>query len=80
MALQWQAALQALYGETTRQIGEMRGQYATATFLDLSHFLEPAEKYFSDSDHVYDEVNAMLAQKIYADSKPAFEAALREVK
>jgi hypothetical protein len=79
-ALDWLRAAEEMYGEASRQVGEMRPNYPQAALLDLSALLQPPEKYFSDSEHVYDEVNALIAQKIYDDARPQIEAALREVR
>lgn len=79
-AFEWLRAAKEMYGEAVRQIGAMRGQFPQAILLDLSAFLKPPGKYFCDADHVYDEVNDLLAQKIYTDARPAIETALREVR
>jgi hypothetical protein len=38
--------------------------------------LQPAEKYFWDLAHVYDEANTTIAERIYAAIRPAVEDAL----
>jgi len=76
-AAQWLRALQMLYGEAGRQITAMRGAWPSATFLDLSQFLDPPDKYFWDLGHVYDEANMVLAERIYPDIRPMVERALR---
>jgi hypothetical protein len=78
-ALGWLNALEVLYDEAGRQIGDLRGRYRNAVFINLARFLEPPEMYFWDSDHVYDEVNVELAQRIYADTKPLIEDSLQEL-
>ncbi|HKE24082.1 MAG TPA: SGNH/GDSL hydrolase family protein [Bryobacteraceae bacterium] len=77
-ATDWLKALQLLYGEAGRQIGEMRGAYPAATFIDLSQFLDPPDRYFWDLGHVYDEANMVLAQRIYPEIKASVERGLRE--
>jgi hypothetical protein len=79
-AVEWVSALEALYDESSRQIGGLRGEYPNAVFLDLAHFLEPPEKYFWDLDHVYDEANLVLAREIYAGARPLMEKSLIEVR
>jgi lysophospholipase L1-like esterase len=78
-AEEWLRALEMLYGEASRQIGDLRGSYPDATFLDLSQFLDPPEKYFWDLGHVYDEANMVLAERIYPEIRRAVERELREV-
>lgn len=78
-AVQWLRALEILYHETSRQIAEMRGAYPDAAFVDLASFLDPPDKYFWDLGHVYDEVNMLLAQRIYPDIRPLVERNLREL-
>jgi lysophospholipase L1-like esterase len=76
-AAAWLHALELLYGEASRQIGELRSGYPNATFIDLSKFLDPPEKYFWDLGHVYDEANMVLAERIYPDIRPVVERGLR---
>ncbi len=76
-AVQWLRALETLYGEAGRQIAAMRGAWPSATFLDLSQFLNPPEKYFWDLGHVYDEANMVLAERIYPEIRPLVERGLR---
>ena len=77
-ALEWLRALEALYGEASRQIGDLRGAYPYAKFVDLSRFLDPPEKYFWDLGHVYDEANMVLAERIYPEIRPMVERGLKE--
>jgi lysophospholipase L1-like esterase len=79
-ALEWQRAFDTLYEGASRQISEMRGAYPDAVFIDLARFLNPPEKYFWDGAHVYDEVNVLLAERIYRDIRPLVERSLREVR
>ena len=79
-ALQWQRALEMLFNEASRQIAEMRGSYPDVAFIDLARFLNPSENYFWDGVHVYDEVNMVLAERIYRDIRPRVERSLREVR
>jgi len=79
-ALEWLHALETFYDEAGRQIGQMRGEYPDATFLDLSRFLDSPENHFWDLVHVYDEVNSVLAQRIYPDVRAQVESSLREVR
>jgi lysophospholipase L1-like esterase len=78
-ALQWIRAFELLYDEAGRQIGAMRTAYRDALFLDLTRFLSPPEKYFWDLAHVYDEANAVVAERIYTDLRPLVESALGAV-
>jgi lysophospholipase L1-like esterase len=70
----WIHAFDILYDEAGRQIDLMRGQYPGAVFMNLTHYLTPAEKYFWDLSHVYDEVNMVLAERIYPDIRKHVEA------
>lgn len=79
-ALDWLRAIDALYTETSNQMEAMRGGYPNAVLIDLSRYLDPPEKYFWDLGHVYDEANALLAQRIYDDARPQVESSLREVR
>jgi lysophospholipase L1-like esterase len=76
-AEQWLRALEMLYGEAGRQIADLRVAYPSVTFIDLSQFLDPPEKYFWDLGHVYDEANLVIAERIYPDIKPVVERGLR---
>jgi len=76
-AEQWLRALQMLYGEAGRQIADLRAAYPNATFVDLSQFLDPPEKYFWDLGHVYDEANMVIAERIYPYVKAVVERDLR---
>jgi hypothetical protein len=78
-ARDWLHALTEMYDEASKQICDLQKQYPDARFLDLSRFLDPPDKYFSDSDHVYDEVNMLLAQRIYDDARPLIETQLSKV-
>jgi lysophospholipase L1-like esterase len=75
-ALQWIQAFDLLYSEAGRQIEQLRVEYPGATFLNLTHFLQPSEKYFWDLAHLYDEANVVVAERIYSDIRPAIEASL----
>ena len=75
-ALQWTQAFDLLYAEAGRQIEQLRVEYPGATFLNLTHFLQPSEKYFWDLAHLYDEANMVVAERIYSDIRPAIEASL----
>jgi hypothetical protein len=75
-ALQWIRAFDLLYGEAGRQIEQLRVEYPGARFLNLTHFLQPSEKYFWDLAHLYDEANMVVAERIYSDIRPAIEASL----
>jgi lysophospholipase L1-like esterase len=76
-AEQWLRALEMLYGEAGRQIADLRSAYPNATFVDLSQFLDPPDKYFWDLGHVYDEANMVIAERIYPDIKSVVERGLR---
>ena len=75
-ALQWIQAFDLLYGEAGRQIEQLGAEYPNARFLNLTHFLQPSEKYFWDLAHVYDEANMVIAERIYSDIRPVVEASL----
>lgn len=77
-ALKWVRAFEILYGEAGRQIETMRARYPDASFMDLSDYLKPAQKYYWEG-HVYDEANPVVAERIYSGIRPAIEAALRSV-
>ena len=74
-ALEWIRAFGLLYDEAGRQIEQLRGDYPHARFLNLTHFLQPSEKYFWDLAHLYDEANMVVAEKIYSEIRPAIETA-----
>ena len=78
-ALDWIHAFQLLYGEAGRQIGELRATQPDGVFLDMANDLQPAEKYFWDLAHVYDEANMVIAERIYPAIRPAVEDALKSV-
>ena len=78
-ALQWIRAFDLLYGEAGREIEQLRGEYPNATFLNLTHFLQPSEKYFWDLAHLYDEANMVVAERIYSDIRPAIETSLKDL-
>jgi len=78
-ALDWIHAFQLLYGEAGRQIDQLRSAWPDAVFLNMTNDLQPAEKYFWDLAHVYDEANAAIAERIYPAIRPAVEDALKSV-
>jgi hypothetical protein len=45
----------------------------------MANDLQPAEKYFWDLAHVYDEANMVIAERIYPAIRPAVEDALKSV-
>ncbi len=73
-ALEWIRAFDILYQEAGREIDQLRVEYPSATFLNLTHFLEPSEKYFWDLAHLYDEANMVVAEKIYNEIRPRIES------
>jgi lysophospholipase L1-like esterase len=79
MALEWVNAFQALYDEAGRQIDGLRSALPDAIFLNMTNDLRPAETYFWDLAHVYDEVNMTIAERIYPVIRPAVEDALQSV-
>jgi len=79
-ALQWVRAFQLLYDEAGSEIDELRRAYPRVTFLNLTHFLQPSEKYFWDLAHLYDEANMDVAEKIYTEIRPKIEAELESAK
>jgi len=77
-AMQWIHAFDLLYAEAGRQIDQLRGEYPAASFLDLTHLLEPSEKYFWDLAHLYDEANMVVAEKIYNEIRPVIETRVNQ--
>ena len=75
-ALQWIRAFNVLYDEAGRQIQTMAPQYPQAVILNMSHLLPTTS--FWDLAHVYDEVNATVAQEIYKGTKAAIEKRLKK--
>ena len=75
-ALDWIAAFTVLYEEADRQVEALALAHPDHTFLDLRGALHPANDYFWDLVHVYDETNDKLAALIYDQSQPAFDRAL----
>jgi hypothetical protein len=75
-AEQWQGALSVLYAETSRQISELRQNDPETVFLDWKDDLGPADPYFWDLVHVYDEINAQLAVRMYEEARPLMEEGL----
>jgi lysophospholipase L1-like esterase len=78
-ALDWIRAFRILYDEAGRQIGELRSAMPDAVFLNMTDDLQPAEKYFWDLAHVYDEANTAIAERIYQAIRPAVEDELKSV-
>ena len=72
-ALEWIRAFGVLYDEAGRQIGDMRRAHPSGIFLDLARYLQPAQQYYWDMVHVYDEANMILAEKVYREIKPLLE-------
>jgi len=70
--------LTALYNETDAQLNRMRESVPAGTFISLKDFLRPANSYFWDLFHVYDEVNMTLAERIYQDARPVIEECLNQ--
>ena len=68
-ATDWNDAFTGIYRETGRQIESLRARYPDVTLLDLGDYLLPAETYFWDGVHVYDEVNMKLAGRVYKEMK-----------
>ena len=67
---QWVDAFTALYDEASRQMEALRGEYPEVAILNLSKHLQPAKDHFWDGVHVYDETNALIAERIYQDLGP----------
>jgi lysophospholipase L1-like esterase len=78
-ALEWIHAFQILYDEAGRQIDGLRSAQPDAIFLNMTNDLQPAEKYFWDLAHVYDEANTTIAGRIYPAIRPAVEETLASV-
>ena len=76
-AATWIRVLTALYDEADVQLGRMR-ESGGGTFISLKGFLRPANNYFWDLFHVYDEVNMTLAERIYRDARPVIEECLSQ--
>ena len=64
--------------EADVQLGRMREPAGRGTFISLKDFLRPANNYFWDLFHVYDEVNMTLAERIYRDARPVIEESLKQ--
>jgi hypothetical protein len=75
-AEQWQEALSLLYAEAGRQINGLRHDHPEAVILDWKDALKPADQYFWDLVHVYDEINAQLADRMYEEARPLMEGGL----
>jgi hypothetical protein len=54
----------------------LREAYPQAEFLNFSKVLRPAQDYFWDGIHVYDEANMLLAGRIYAEIEPVVKKRL----
>jgi hypothetical protein len=76
-ALEWIDAFSAIYAEADRQIEQLRREHPERVILDLSRELAPAEQYFWDTVHVYDEANLILAQRIWDAAETATSEGLR---
>jgi hypothetical protein len=74
----WIRALTALYDEADMQLVRMREPAGGGTFISLKDFLRPANNYFWDLFHVYDEVNMTLAERIYRDARPVIEQCINQ--
>lgn len=72
-ALQWIEAFRILYDEAGRQIDQLRTEYPNATFFNFTYLLQPSDKYFWDLAHLYDEANMVVAERIYAEIRPAID-------
>ena len=64
-SLRWMDALSVLYEEADDQIEDLSKEYPDVVFMNLRDYLTPAQEYFWDPVHVYDEANMKLAEKIY---------------
>ena len=78
-AADWNDAFTGIYRETGRQIEGLRARYPDVVFLDLGDYLLPAETYFWDGVHVYDEVNLKLAGRIHDEMRSVVEGELRRL-
>ena len=78
-AMDWNDAFIGIYRETGRQIEGLRARYPDVVFLDLGDYLLPAETYFWDGVHVYDEVNLKLAGRIHDEMKSVVERQLQQL-
>ena len=78
-ATDWNDAFTEIYRETGRQIEGLRARYPDVVFLDLGDYLLPAETYFWDGVHVYDEVNLKLAGRIHDEMRSVVEGELRRL-
>jgi lysophospholipase L1-like esterase len=76
-AVKWIRAFQILYDEAGRQIETLHASYPEVVFMNLTHVLQPPQKYFWDLAHVYDEANTTLAELIYAKIQPVIEGSLQ---
>ncbi len=78
-AVEWLDAFNDLYREAGRQIEGLQAKYPDVVFLNLGDYLLPAEEYFWDGVHVYDEINMKLAERIYEDMKDLVERKLKRL-
>ena len=68
-AVDWLEAFSGLYREAGHQIEGLQAKHPDVVFLNVGDYLLPAEEYFWDGVHVYDEINMKLAERIYEDIK-----------
>ncbi len=66
-AFRWVKAYGVLCEEADRQIEGLRKEYPKGTFVNLRSFLSPPRRYFWDGVHVFDEVNLVIAERIWAE-------------
>ena len=64
---EWVDAFTALYDEAERQMEVLRAEHPVVAILNLSTYLKPAQDHFWDGVHVYDETNALIAERIHQD-------------
>jgi lysophospholipase L1-like esterase len=79
-ALEWIDAFAAIYAEADRQIGALQNEQPDRAILNLRGYLTPAQDHFWDTVHVYDDVNARLAERILEDAGPLIEGRLARLR
>ena len=72
---EWVDAFTALYDEADKQMEVLRAEHPGVAILNLSTYLQPAQDHFWDGVHVYDETNALIAERIHQDLGPALRLA-----
>jgi lysophospholipase L1-like esterase len=70
----WVAAFGLFYQEADRQVRALKGEYPGVHIVSMAGLYRPARSSFWDLVHVYDEVNADIATRIYQEIRPDIDA------